>query len=156
MKSLMLLALFAQIKGPLRESMPPDIDAATEARRNEKEIFANDHLRVLEVIVPAGLKELHFSADKAGFFVVGGQRVIWQDGPVIIRGEAIHVEFARKLLASSVPAKEGVLFANSLVRVTKIAKEGGARVEWIDKEKALVLRGLGKDKSGALRVDVKF
>jgi len=29
-------------------------------------------------------------------------------------------------------------------------------VEWLASEKVLVLRGLGKDRSGALRVEVKF
>ncbi len=156
MKTLILLALLAQSREPLRNILPPDIDASHEARLSEKQIFANEHLRVLEVKVPAGLKELHFQAEKAGFFVVGGQRVIWQDGPIIIRGEAIHVEFSKRLLASSVEAKEGVVFANSLVKVTKMAKGEGARVEWLASEKVLVLRGLGKDRSGALRVEVKF
>lgn len=158
MKTLILMALLAQRKEqlPNMNRMPPDIDASKEARLSEKQIFANEHLRVLEVKVPPGVKELHFQAEKAGFFVVGGQRVIWQDGPVIIRGEAIHVEFSKRLLASSVEAKEGVVFANSLVKVTKMTKGEGARVEWLASEKVLVLRGLGKDRSGALRVEVKF
>jgi hypothetical protein len=35
-------------------------------------------------------------------------------------------------------------------------KGEGDRVEWLQGEKVLVLRGLGKDKSGALRVELKF
>jgi hypothetical protein len=156
MKTAVLLILLAQDKRLLRETMPADIDAAKEARMSEKLVLSNEILRVMEVRVPAGVKELHFAPEKTGFFVIGGERVIWQDGPVILRGDAIHVEFVKRLVASTRPTKEGVLFENSLVRATKTAMREGDRVEWLAKEKVLILRGLGKDKSGAMRIEVKF
>lgn len=159
MKSIILLfALLAQKSPPGRE-FPADIDAAKEAKQNEKQIFVNDVLRVLHVSVPSGVKELHFAPDKTGFFVVGGKQVIWHDRPVIIRGEAVHVEFVKHYAVSSAAAKDGALFENSLVRV-QVAPSAGKKivpvVEWPERQKTFTIRGLGQDGSAGLAVTLKF
>lgn len=145
MKTLLLLILLLQKEPPLVERLPADIDAAAEARRSEKVIFANNVLRVMEVKVPRSLKELHFAPDRTGFFVLGGSRVIWQTGPVVIRGEAVHVEFLKARTAKPVRASAGAVFENSLIRVEQAESN---EVKWLEKERVLLLK--------QVRVAVKF
>ena len=159
---LLLLALLAQ-KGPPGREFPADIDAAKEAKLSEKQIFANDILRVFQVSVPSGMKELHFAPDKTGFFVVGGKQVSWHDRPVIMRGEAVHVEFVKLYAVSSAAAKDGALFENSLVRVqaAQIDKVSAGKklapvVVWTDREKTFTIRNLGQDGSAGVTVTLKF
>ena len=163
MKSiLLLLALLAQKTVPVRE-FPADIDAAKEAKLSEKQIFANSILRVFHVVIPSGVKELHFAPDKTGFFVAGAKQVIWHDRPVIIRGEAVHVEFVKHYAVSSAAAKDGALFENSLVRV-QVAQSAQASagkkivpvVEWPDGQKTFTIRNLGHDGSAGVTVTLKF
>ena len=109
MKSiLLLLALLAQKTVPVRE-FPADIDAAKEAKLSEKQIFANSISRVFHVVIPSGVKELHFAPDKTGFFVAGAKQVIWHDRPVIIRGEAVHVEFVKHYCSRALRGWEPVV-----------------------------------------------
>ena len=163
MKSiLLLLALLAQKTPPVRE-FPADIDAAKEAKLSEKQIFANSILRVFQVVIPSGVKELHFAPDKTGFFVAGARQVIWHDRPVIIRGEAVHVEFIKHHAVAGAVAKDGALFENSLVRVqsaplakARAGKKLAPVVEWTDRQKSFTIRNLGHDGSAGVAVTLKF
>ncbi len=156
MKTLLLLALLAQRKEIMREVLPPDIDAAKEARQAEKLLLENEVLRVYEVNVPKGLKELNFAPlyrrPTGEFFVVGGSRVLWLDGPLIIRGEALHVEFVQPLKVKPVPAEEGVMFENSHVRVRHMGRGEGGELRWLAKERVLLL----KQGPHRMRVELKF
>lgn len=162
MKSIVLMLVLLAQKGPPGREFPADIDAAKEAKQNEKQIFANDILRVFHVSVPSGMKELHFAPDKTGFFVVGGKQVIWHDRPVIVRGEAVHVEFVKYYAVSGAAAKDGALFENSLVRVqiapveiASVGKKIVPVVEWPKRQKAFTIRGLGRDGSAGVTVTLK-
>ena len=162
MKSIVLLFVLLAQKGPRELVFPADLDAAKEATQNEKQIFANGILNVFHVKVPGGMKELHFAPGKTGFFVVGGKQVIWHDRPVIIRGEAVHVEFVKHYAVSSAEAKDGALFENSLVRV-QVAPVGIAIrgqeiapiVAWLKGQKSFTIRSLGRDGSAGVAVTLK-
>lgn len=152
MKTLLFLLLLAQRdKGGLN-TFPADIDAAKEARRSETQVLVNEVLRVMEVKVPSGVKELHFAHEHTGFFVVGGSRVIWQTGPVVIRGDALHVEFLKRMEARPVTAREGLMFENSLMRVRHMGRGEGGELRWLAKERVLLL----KQGAHRLRVELKF
>jgi hypothetical protein len=152
MKTLLLVALLMQAQRRPEPPMPADIDAAKEARLNEKVVFGNDILRVSEVKVPSGLKELTFAPEKTGFFVIGGSRVIWQTGPVVIRGDALHVEFWKPMQAKQAEPREGVMFENSLLRVRHVGRGEGGELKWLEKERVLLI----KQGPHRMRVELKF
>ena len=156
MKVLLLIALLMQVRRPELNDLPADIDAAKEARQAEKLVFQNEVLRVYEVKVPPGVKELHFAPPYrrpvAEFFLIGGNRVVWLDGPLVVRGEALHVEFVQMRIAKPEPAKEGVMFENSLIRVRHMGKGEGGELRWLAKERVLLL----KQGPNRIRVELKF
>ena len=156
MKTLLLLVLLAQRKEIMREVLPPDIDAAKEARQAETLVLENEVVRVFEVKVPKGLKELNFAPryrrPTGEFFLVGGSRVLWLDGPLMIRGEALHVEFVQPITVKPVAIKEGVMFENSHVRVRHMGRGEGGDLRWLAKERVLLLKQ-GADR---IRVELKF
>lgn len=156
MKTLVLLALLAQRKEAIRELLPPDIDAAKEARQAEKLLLENDVLRVFEVKVPQGLKELNFAPryrqPTGEFFLTGGNRILWLNGPLAIRGEALHVEFVQPIVVKPVRITERVMFENSHVRVRYMGRGEGGELRWLAKERVLLLKQ-GEDR---IRVELKF
>jgi len=152
MKALLFLLLLAQPDKRALNPFPADIDAAKEARRSETQVLANEVLRVMEVKIPKGVKELHFAAERTGFFVIGGSRVIWQTGPVVLRGDALHVEFMKKMEARPAAAKEDLMFENSLIRVRHQGRGEGGELRWLANERVLLI----KQGPHRMRVELKF
>lgn len=156
MKTLLLLALLMQQREKGLPEMGAVIDADKEARAAGKLLLANDVVRVFEVDLPAGMKELNFAPvygmSKGEFFVVGGRRVIWLDGPVTLRGKALHVQIVPSISAKPFATKQEVLFENSHVRVRHMGRGEGGELKWLPKERVLLLKQ-GPDR---IRVELKF
>lgn len=84
--------------------------------------------------------------------MVAGRRVIWLDGPVTIRGKALHVQIVPAISAKPVETKQEVLFENSHVRVRHMSRGEGGELKWLEKERVLLLKQ-GPDR---IRVELKF
>ncbi len=152
MRWLLLLAILLQRRDPRPSPLPADLDAATEARASETQLLINDHVRVAEVKFPQGVKALHFAPERAGFFILGGTRIIWQHGPVILKTDAIHVELLKPVKVTEVTPKDGVLFENSAIRVKTNGRGEGGELRWIEKERVLLIKQSGQ----RLRIELKY